>query len=41
MVKGRALYRNISLPKVIYISIEYRVLLRILLTTKESPYNYI
>jgi hypothetical protein len=41
IVKGRALYRNISLPKVIYISIERRVLLRILLTTKESPYNYI
>ena len=41
IVKGKALYRNILLPKVIYISIERRVLLYILLTTKESSYNYI
>jgi len=41
VVKGRALYRNISSPKVIYISVERRVLLCILLATKESPYNCI
>ena len=41
IVKERVLYRNISSPKVIYIGIECRVLLCILLTTKESPYNCI
>ena len=41
MVKGIVLYRNILLLKVIYISIKRKVLLYILLTIKESPYNYI
>ena len=41
IVKERALYRNILSPKVIHMGIEYKVLLCILLTTKEGPYNYI